>query len=361
MLKKISFGFLLSLSLAFGESKEEIEKLIGNMFIVGFRGVNVDANSQIIKDIQRYNLAGVILFDKDPVNRKKAKNISSPIQLKNLTAKLQKYTNKPLLIAVDQEGGKVQRLSPKNGFSRYYPNAATVAANGDSAQYTTMAKELKSVGVNFNLAPVVDLALNPKNRVIVGLKRSYGSDPKIVTDYAGSFIKSMNRYDVLTSIKHFPGHGSSLGDTHKGFVDITNNWQNKELLPYRYLIDSGMVDTVMVAHVFNGKIDNRFPASLSYKTITGVLRGKLGYDGVVISDDLQMHAISQHYSIKDTISLAINAGMDILLFCNQLDPKSVVSTQKLIDTTYALYQNGEITLAQIKRANERINQLRNKL
>jgi len=350
MLKKISFGVLIASVLLFGETKTEIEKLIGNMFIVGFEGQKIDANSAIIKDIQKYNLAGVILF---------SKNIASSQQLKNLTSTLHGVKDN-LLIAIDQEGGRVQRLSSKNGF-RDYRSATRVAQDGKVGQYNTMAKELNRMGVNFNLAPVVDLALNPKNRVIVGLKRSFGSDPQKVAKYADSFIKSMSKYNILTSIKHFPGHGSSLGDTHKGFVDITSQWQTKELDPYRYLIDSGMVDTVMVAHVFNKKIDSQYPASLSSKTINGLLRGELGYNGVVISDDLQMRAISQHYSLKDTIKLAINSGMDILLFCNQLNPKERVSTQKLIDTTYALLQNGAISLAQIKQANQRINQLKSKI
>jgi beta-N-acetylhexosaminidase len=351
MFKKISFGFLLLSSLLLGDSRATIEKLIGNMFIVGFNGKQISAKSQIIHDIQNYNLSGVILF---------SKNIVSAKQLKNLTNTLHKHAYKKLFIAVDQEGGKVQRLSPKNGFSRY-ATASHVATTGEIEQYKTMAKELKSMGINFNLAPVVDLALNPKNRVIVGLKRSYGKDPKVVASYAKSFIHAMNRYDVLTSIKHFPGHGSSLGDTHKGFVDVSTMWQPKELEPYKELIDAGMVDTVMVAHVFNKHIDSRYPASLSHKTITQKLRGELGYNGVVISDDLQMRAISKHYGLKETISLAINSGMDILLFCNQLDAKNVVSTKTLIDTTYALYQSGEITLSQIKQANERINRLRDKL
>ncbi|MEA2029013.1 MAG: glycoside hydrolase family 3 N-terminal domain-containing protein [Campylobacterota bacterium] len=351
MLKKIFLGLLIASTLLFAQTKAQIEKLIGNMFIVGFEAQKIDANAQIIKDIQKYNLAGVILFNK---------NITSAIQLKNLTTILHRYSKGNLLIAVDQEGGKVQRLSPKNGF-RGYASATTVAGNGKVGQYNIMAKELHSMGINFNLAPVVDLALNPKNRVIVGLKRSFGSDPKNVTKYASHFIKSMNRYNVLTSIKHFPGHGSSLGDTHKGFVDVSKDWKSKELDPYRYLIDSGMVDTIMVAHVYNNKLDPKYPASLSNKTINGLLRGQLGYDGVIISDDLQMRAISQHYSLKNTIKLAINSGMDILLFCNQLNPKQRVSTKKLIDTTYALLQNGEISLAQIKQANQRINQLKSKI
>ncbi|MBN2824099.1 MAG: beta-N-acetylhexosaminidase [Campylobacterales bacterium] len=351
MLKKLFWGVLLTSTFIMAESKEAIEKLIGNMFIVGFNGTDISSNSPIVDDINRYHLAGVILF---------SKNINSPKQLSTLTTKLHSYANHDLLIAVDQEGGKVQRLSPKNDFSQY-PNADSVARSGDVSLYKSMARGLKDMGINFNLAPVVDLALNPKNRVIVGLKRSFGSDPKIVASYAKAFIKAMSNQGVLTSLKHFPGHGSSLGDTHQGFVDVTKLWQEKELEPYRRLIDEGMVDTIMVAHVFNKQIDSRYPASLSYNTITKKLRGELGYNGVVISDDLQMRAISQHYGLKDTIALAINSGMDILLFCNQLDQKNIVSTQKLIDTTYALLQEGKISLDQIKRANERIKRLKSKL
>jgi len=351
MLKKLILGVLIASSLVVAQSKESIEKLIGSMYIVGFNGTEINAHSQIIKDINRYNLSGVILF---------GKNITSPTQLKSLTTKLHSYSQEDLLIAVDQEGGKVQRLSPQNGFKQY-SSASDIAQNKEVAQYTNMAKALAQMGINFNLAPVVDLALNPQNRVIAGLKRSFGIDSKKVTTYAKAFIRAMNAQGILTSIKHFPGHGSSVGDTHQGFVDVTNTWNDKELEPYAYLIDEGMIDTVMVAHVFNKHIDSRYPASLSYRTITGKLRGELGYNGVVISDDLQMRAISQHYGLKDTIALAINSGMDILLVCNQLDAKNVVSPQKLIDTTYALLQEKKISLHQIKQANERIERLKSKL
>ncbi|HSR74666.1 MAG TPA: glycoside hydrolase family 3 N-terminal domain-containing protein, partial [Sulfurovum sp.] len=192
-----------------------------------------------------------------------------------------------------------------------------------------------------------------------GLGRSFGKDPKMVAAYAGTFIDAMHTNGVLTSIKHFPGHGSSVGDTHKGFVDVTNLWKEVELEPYRLLKEKA--DTVMVAHVFNKKIDETYPASLSYKTVTKLLRWRLGYHGVVITDDLQMGAISQKYGLKNTLKLAINAGDDILLIGNQLDPKKTVTSQKLVETIAALVKSGEVQEESIDRAYNRIQHLKKKL
>jgi len=166
---------------------------------------------------------------------------------------------------------------------------------------------------------------------------------------------------VLTSLKHFPGHGSSLKDSHRGFVDITKTWRPKELEPFKRVIDAGKADSVMVAHVFNRTIDSRYPASLSRKTVSGKLRGELGYAGVVISDDLQMYAISKHYSLRDTIKLAINAGVDILLFGNQLDPKHEVTIETLVGITKSLLTSGEISRQSIMRANRRIAAMKAKI
>ena len=222
-----------------------------------------------------------------------------------------------------------------------------------------MSEELRSVGINYDLAPVVDLDINSQNHVIHGLGRSFGKDPKIVAKYASIFIDAMHSNGVLTSIKHFPGHGSSVGDTHRGFVDVTHLWKEVELEPYRLLKDKA--DTVMVAHVFNQKLDANYPASLSYKTITQMLRGKLGYHGVVITDDLQMSAISMKYGLKNTLKLAINAGDDILLIGNQLDPKNVISTKTLVDTIGALVKNGDVKEETINKSYKRIQDLKKKL
>jgi beta-N-acetylhexosaminidase len=150
-----------------------------------------------------------------------------------------------------------------------------------------------------------------------------------------------------------------VGDTHKGFVDVTNLWKEVELEPYRLLKDKA--DTVMVAHVFNQNLDTRYPASLSYNTITKLLRQKLGYRGVVITDDLQMGAISGKYGVENTLKLAINAGDDILLFGNQLDPKKVLSTKHLVDTIVRLVHSSEVKESSIHHAYERIQKLKQQL
>jgi len=351
-------GFLVS-----SLSAQTLEKKIGQMLMIGFHGTTATQNTQICKDIKKYNVGAVILFDYNPVNKSKPKNIATKKQLTKLTKQLQACSSDgKLLIAVDQEGGKVQRLKSKYGFYGKFPKASDVVKMDQSqikSTYKKMSKELKSVGINYDLAPVVDLDINKKNHVIHGLGRSFGKSPKLVAKYASTFIDAMHSNGVLTSIKHFPGHGSSVGDTHKGFVDVTHLWKEVELEPYHLLKDKA--DTVMVAHVFNKKLDKKYPASLSYKTITKMLRWKLGYHGVVITDDLQMGAISKKYGLRNTLKLAINAGDDILLIGNQLDPRQVKSTKKLVNTIRSLVKMGEVKVENIDKAYARIQKLKEKL
>ena len=364
MIKKILIALTFALPLtSIAQSSLPLEKRIGQMLMVGFHGTSAPAHSQICKDIKTYHVGAVILFDFNPVDKSKPKNIATKAQLKKLTTQLQACSSDgKLLIAVDQEGGRVQRLKSKYGFYGKFPKASDVIKMDQSkikSTYTKMSAELKSVGINYDLAPVVDLDINMKNHVIHGLGRSFGKDPKIVAKYASTFIDAMHTHGVLTSIKHFPGHGSSVGDTHKGFVDVTNLWKEVELEPYRLLKDKA--DTVMVAHVFNKKLDATYPASLSFKTITKMLRWKLGYHGVVITDDLQMGAISKKYGLKNTLKLAINAGNDILLIGNQLDPRKVKSTKKLVETIGTLVKSGAVKEESIDKAYNRIQKLKEKL
>ena len=365
MLKKIVISLCVSMLPLFlsASQKQTLEQQIGQMLMVGFHGTSAPKGSRICKDIQKYDIGSVILFDYNPVDKTQPKNIVDKKQLARLTKELQACSKDgKLLIAVDQEGGRVQRLKSKYGFYGKFPKASDVVKMDQSQikkTYTKMSKELKSVGINYDLAPVVDLDINSKNHVIHGLGRSFGKDPKVVAKYARTFIDAMHRYGVLTSLKHFPGHGSSVGDTHKGFVDVTHLWKEAELEPYRLLKDKA--DTVMVAHVFNKRLDAKYPATLSSKTVNGLLRKKLGFKGVVITDDLQMGAISQKYGLKNTLKLAINAGDDILLFGNQLDPRKAVSTKKLVSTVVSLVKSGEVKLQSIRNANKRIKRLKSKL
>ncbi len=364
MIRKFLVSIGLSIVVTVSSTALPLEQKIGQMLMVGFYGTTASPNSPICKDIKKYNIGSVILFDYNPADKSKPKNISSKAQVIKLTKQLQACSNDgKLLIAVDQEGGKVQRLKSKYpGFYGKFPKASDVARMDQAQIYNTykkMSKELKSSGINYDLAPVVDLDINKKNHVIHGLGRSFGKDPKTVAKYARQFIDAMHHYGVLTSLKHFPGHGSSVGDTHKGFVDVTNLWQKKELEPYRLLKDDA--DTVMVAHVFNRKIDPKYPASLSYKTITGKLRHELGYKGVVITDDLQMGAISKKYTIKKTLELAIKAGNDILLIGNQLGVTRALSTKKIIGDIANMVDKGDIKHETIEDSYYRIQKLKQKL
>lgn len=338
---------------------ENLKKMIGRMLIVGFPNEAIDENSKITRQIKNYNLGGVILFDRFYDDRNKTKNISSPKQLQLLTSKLKSLSNKPLLISVDQEGGKVARLKPAYGFEAT-PSAKVVSELDEYMTkhiYNSLAKTLRNNGINCNFAPVVDLALNADNRVIAGLNRSYGSDSKEVVKYAKIFMDSLRRENIISVLKHFPGHGSSLDDSHEGFVDISNTWSKIELEPYRELIASGDVSMIMSAHVFNSKLDTKYPATLSYNVNTKLLREELGFKGVLVSDDLQMGAISQHYTLPQIVTLAINSGVDMLLFGNQLSTQDI---DELVEVILLEIKRGAIPLERIVESNKRVELMHKK-
>jgi len=316
---------------------------IANMFVLGFEGTTLTRNSPIVKDVCEKGLGGVIVF---------GKNVRSASQLKALTAQLSQCRHKPL-IAIDQEGGKVQRIR----FGQNYPRASQVGrmgTKGAKRMYGAMAKELHDLGINYNLAPVADLAIEPKNYIINKLGRSFGKDPKSVIQYNNVFINAMHRHHVLTSLKHFPGHGSSIGDTHRGFVDVSKQHRPEELIPF----GNRHADSVMVAHVVCDPITELGrPASLSPKAIR-ILR-KHNPQTVVITDDLQMGAIRKQFgSLSDIVRLAVNAGDDLLLFGNQLTQKHKVTTRQLIGIVRRLIQEGSIKEQTILRANRHIARMR---
>ena len=331
-----------------------LKKQIGHMLIVGFQASKVSSNSKIIKDINKYNLGGVILFDVFYNDRNKTKNISSPQQLQELTSKLKFYAKNPIFISVDQEGGKVARLKEMYGFKAFASarDISKLKPSKAKEMYNEEAKMLANNGINCNFAPVVDLALTSKNKVIYSLDRAYSKDVKKVAKYAEIYMSALHNYDILSVLKHFPGHGSSLDDSHEGFVDITNTWSEKELEPYNILIKEKKVKMIMTAHVFNAKLDKKYPATLSYKINTELLREKMAYNGVIISDDLQMKAISNNYVLKDTVTLAINSGVDILLFGNQLGNQNI---DELVNIIYKQVLNKEIKYSRILESNKRID------
>lgn len=329
---------------------------IGQMLNIGFRGMSVDESSHIKRDLQDYHLGGVVLFDYDVPNGEPVRNVKSPAQVRRLVSELKDLSSVPLVVAIDQEGGRVARLKPGTGF----PPTASAQRLGrvnhpDSTEFysSIIAQTLSDLGINVNLAPVVDVNLNPENPVIGGIERSFSGDPEVVTRQAKQFIEAHHEHGVFTTLKHFPGHGSSEDDSHLGVVDVTNLWSEAELIPYRNLIDDGMADIIMTAHIFNENWDPEYPATLSEKVITGVLRGELGFEGLVMSDDMQMEAIRSYYGLETAIKQTIIAGVDILSFANNsiYDPEIVPKANEIINN---LVEKGEISEQRIDESYQRI-------
>lgn len=333
------------------------------MITVGFRGLEAPPQSQIAQTIKQYHIGGVVLFDFDVPADSALRNIQSPEQLQKLTTRLQGYSQIPLFVTIDQEGGKVSRLKEKFGFppsvSAQYLGAL---ANPDSTQYYARktAMTLAGAGINVNLAPVVDVNINPENPVIGGIDRSFSSDPAEVARQAALYIEELHHQNILTTLKHFPGHGSSKDDSHKGIVDVTKTWQREELIPYKKLIEGGKTDIIMTAHIFNSRLDSTYPATLSKPIITGMLRNSLGFEGVVMSDDLQMGAIRKYYDLKETIKLSIQAGVDILVFANNsvFDPDVAAKAHRIIEN---LIKEGSISEERIDESFERIIKLKERI
>ncbi len=299
-----------------------LEDKIGQLFLVGFSGETLSSNHPVIGDITERNLGGVILFDQLLAMRRGTNNIISREQVAQLTTSLQNAAKGSLLIAVDQEGGFVNRFKEKRGFPTTLP-AEALGKNDDlqltidSARQT--AEMLHSTGINFNLSPVVDLNLLTDNPIIGKYGRSFSEYPEGVVDHASKWIAEHKKNGVLNCLKHFPGHGSSKTDSHLGFVDITHSWQEKELIPFQRLINAGLADAIMTGHLYNKNFDSTYPATLSSSTLQSILRQDLQFDGVIISDDMQMKAITSRFGLEEACCKAIKAGIDLIIIGNNLE------------------------------------------
>jgi len=351
----------------------DLRRMAGQMLLIGFRGTeplveSADGQSTaplpILAEIPRENLGGVILFDRD-MKRGGGRNIQNPQQLKRLTdamARMAAMTNMPpLFIAVDQEGGKVQRLKPGNGFAATPAAAELCPDDGDTrpalAAGEATGRMLREVGINLDFAPVCDVNVNPRNPVIGGLGRSFSADPARAGECASAFALGLKGQGVLAVAKHFPGHGSSTADSHLGFTDVTGTWTEAELTPFKTLMDRRLADMVMTAHVFDAKLDPRDPASLSQPVTTGLLRGRLGYDGVVVTDDLQMRAVTSRYGFKEALGHAVNAGADVLLIGDNLEYDAQIG-RKALDALMELVAEGVVPAERIRESYARIMELK---
>jgi len=339
---------------------EALKEKIGQMLIIGFRGTKFQENSFITKAMKNLKIGGVVLFDFDVPSGIFPRNIISPTQTKQLISDLQKHSDTALFVAVDTEGGLVNRLKPKYGFIDI-PSAQKMG-QGTPEQTKQIAemlgKELKELGFNFNFAPVVDLNVNPKNPVIGALARSFSADPLKVIAHAESFIVGQKEYNIITSVKHFPGHGSSQTDSHKGITDITNTYQAQELLPFGELIKKGVAQTVMVGHLINKNIDQEFPATLSANFIQKTLKETLGFEGVVVCDDLSMAAISQNYGTKEAAVKMIQAGCDLIIISNNVQTYNENIPYQARDAILEAIKKGEISEISVNESFNKIIKLK---
>ena len=335
-----------------------LDENIGQMLLVGFRGQEVDSerNPEIVTALRDYHVGSVILFDYDVPTGSRGRNIKDATQLKQLCSQLRAY-NPNLLIGIDQEGGYVSRLSTRYGFPAI-PSAKRQASMGDDSvrHYADLTgRMLEELGINLDFAPVADVDVNPTCPVIGGIERSFSADPAAVRRCCLAWSEALANHHVVSSWKPFPGHGSAKGDTHKGLVDVTATWQRSELEPYRALPNADMM--VMTAHVINRQIDpTGLPASLSPK-ITSLLRDTLGFNGVIVTDDLAMGAIVSQYSFEKAVRMAVLAGADLLCLSNNggtYDPQMVARAVKVIRQMVA---DGTVSEERIQQSANRMRSM----
>ena len=348
---------------AWADSRPSLEQMAGQMLLVGFRGLELTGSEPIARDVAEGRVGGVVLFDYDVLLKQPGRNIKNSGQVRRLTAALRALAPLPLFVAVDQEGGRVQRFKARDGFADT-PSATEMGSWNNPGRVRTSAEAmgdmLRDLGVNLDFAPCVDVNVNPKSPAIGALGRSFSSDPERVALNAEAFLRGLADAGVLACLKHFPGHGSAAADSHLGFTDVSATWREAELTPYRLLLARDRVDMVMTAHVFNSRLDPDFPASLSRRITTGLLRGGLGFTGVIVTDDLQMRAVTEKYDLEATVRLALEAGADILLFGNNLayDPELPARAQAAI---VKLVRDGVVPESRVRESYERIMALKNKL
>lgn len=343
------------------KSEETLQSKIAQMLLIGFRGTTLNESEHITKDIKDLGIGGVILFEYDSPSKSRPRNISSATQLKKLITDLQSFSEIPLWVSIDQEGGHVNRLKSQYGFPNFVsPQYLGKINNEDSTRFQAQltAKTLSSLGFNLNFAPCVDLNVNPDCPIIGKIGRSFSRNPNEVAKHAAIWIEEQRKENIISCLKHFPGHGSSKNDTHLGIADVSQTWIPEELIPYKKLIENNTVEMVMTSHVFNSKLDDTYPATLSEKIITGMLKVDLGYKGIIVTDDLAMGAMAAHYSLEFILKQAILAGADLLCLSNNgssYDPEIASKAATIISK---LVEAGEISEERINQSYEKLISLK---
>ena len=373
-------------------SRMTLEEKVGQMMLASFRvwkevppegsegnttvenadqenpAVNItELNDEIRACLSDYHFGGTVLF---------AENCQDAEQTLRLVAELQAANQAggglPLLVSVDQEGGTVARL----GFGTTGPGSMALAATGDPENAAKMAaiygEELSLLGIHADYAPVMDVNNNPNNPVI-GV-RSFSDDPAVAAEYGVAFLEGLHRAGAIATLKHFPGHGNTDTDSHTGFPRIDSTYEelkSLELIPFQAAVDAG-VDMVMTAHIQYPQIETEtytsistgeevfLPATMSGVILTDILRGDMGFEGVIVSDALDMAAISENFSDEDIIRLTINAGVDMLILPLIKDTNLFQKNKDMVDLAVQMAESGEISMERIDDSVRRILTLKKK-
>jgi len=340
-----------------------LKNLAAQILLLGFEGA---ATSEVVDQVTpliELGVAGFILFSNHFNQRQLQKNIVDYDQTKLLIESLHitnhHYHELPVLVAVDYEGGSVDRLAHLKG-SPITPSAQQ-SALWSKSQFDEMAQAMANfchqLGFNVNFAPVVDLNLTDRKGIINQFERSYGSNPIQVSHLAWQFMQPFLKLGIACCLKHYPGHGSAIGDTHQHFVDVSDTYNHEELLPFQNILQNKHpLVTVMTAHVVNRQLDSTgLPATLSKAMLNEYLRIDWQYNGIIVSDDLQMLALARHYSLRQRLAMAINAGCDLLIIGNQMDYDNPM---EVIDTLVSLVNNGDVSESRLKQAAGRVNKFK---
>ena len=338
-------------------TERSLDADIGEMLMVGFRGIAVDSTDHIWRDLTHFRVGSVILFDYDAATGRRGRNITGVQQVQSLCRQL-RHIRPDLLIGIDQEGGKVSRLHQRYGFPAVASPKLSAAEGDDSVRSCARitARMLHDAGIDLNFAPVADVDVNPDCPVIGKLERSFSASPERVTDCCRIWIEEQDKKGVASCMKHFPGHGSATGDTHKGLVDVSKTWQKKELQPYRELVKT--VPMVMTAHVINRQLDpDGLPASLSPRT-TAYMRDTLGFQGVIVTDDMAMGAIVNEFSFETALRMAIEAGADLLCLSNNGGTYNSELVPQAVRTIKQMVADGTVSAERIHASAERVRALK---
>lgn len=319
-------------------SNMSLDEKVGQLVVSGFYGTTLDEN--ILKLIKENKISGVILFERN------VKDSNSLLALNNSLKESNKNNKLPLFISTDEEGGSVTRM-PKD-IKRIPTNKYIGSLNNKDLSYKVgeiLGEQLSYFGFNMNFAPVLDINSNPNNPVIGD--RSFGNNKDIVSNLGTSTMKGIQSKNIISVVKHFPGHGDTSVDSHINLPVVNydiNRLKSFEFVPFKTAIQNG-ADAVMVGHILLPKIDSKYPSSMSYEIVTNILRKDLGFNGLVVSDDMTMGAITENYSIEEASIKAINAGVDLLLVCQKYE-----NTENVLKALKEAALNGTISKERLDNA-----------